>query len=68
MTPLKTLTVHRIQDYLVRLGPDNALVRTALRIHARRYGYEIEFPTTALSPTKPGVRWYSARRTTLWSL
>lgn len=32
-----------IKDYLVRLGPDSALVQTALRLHARRHGYRIDF-------------------------
>ena len=32
-----------IKDYLVRLGPDNALLRMVLRFYAFRRGYEIEF-------------------------
>lgn len=32
-----------VKDYLVRLGPKNALVRMALRLEARRRGYGAEF-------------------------
>jgi FkbM family methyltransferase len=37
-----------VKDYLVRLGPDNALVRTALRLLSRRHGYEIEFANNCI--------------------
>ncbi len=38
-----------VKDYLVRLGPDNALVQTALRIHACRNGYEIGFANNCIT-------------------
>ena len=44
-----------IKDYLVRLGPDNSLVRIALRLHARRRGYEIEFANGAIMLRKTGT-------------
>ncbi len=40
--------VQLIKDYLVRLGPDNALVQMALRLHARRLGYEIVFANSCI--------------------
>ncbi|HUX28649.1 MAG TPA: hypothetical protein VMV39_07665, partial [Terracidiphilus sp.] len=41
-----------IKDYLVHLGPDNALVRTALRLHARRHGYGIGFADNCIALRK----------------
>lgn len=40
--------VQSVKDYLVRLGPDNPLVRTALRLHARTHGYEVEFANSCV--------------------
>jgi FkbM family methyltransferase len=35
--------IQRIKDWLVSLGPDNALVKMALSLHARRQGFQLEF-------------------------
>lgn len=43
-----------IKDYLVSLGPDNALVRAALRFHARRQGYQIDFHDSCITLRKAG--------------
>src|SRR5208283_1817681 len=37
-----------IKDYLVRLGPNNALVQAALRMHAFRHGYSVDFAKDAI--------------------
>lgn len=44
-----------IKSYLVRLGPNNMLVRTALRLHARRHGFEIEYENDCVTLRK-GIR------------
>ena len=44
--------VQFIKDYLVRLGPDNALVQTALRLHSRALGYGIEFANSRITVRK----------------
>src|ERR1035441_8523860 len=36
--------IQLIKDFLVRLGPKNALVRGALRFHGSRCGFEITYP------------------------
>ena len=38
-----------VKDYLVSLGPDNALVKAALRFHARRHGYGIMFADSCIN-------------------
>src|SRR5579864_6248913 len=35
--------IQRIKDWLVSLGPDSALVKAALSLHARRQGVRLEF-------------------------
>ena len=44
--------VQFIKDHLVRLGPENALVRTALRLHARRLGFQIKFASDCVTLQK----------------
>lgn len=39
----------QIKDFLVRLGPRNALVRSALKLHARRSGSQVAFQKGAIS-------------------
>jgi FkbM family methyltransferase len=41
-----------IKDYLVSLGPDSVLVKTALQLHARRHGYGIEFADNCITVYK----------------
>jgi hypothetical protein len=35
--------LQNVKDYLVSLGPDSVAVRLALRLHARRHGFRMEF-------------------------
>lgn|ERR1035437_6226639 len=37
-----------LKDYLVRLGPNNILVQSALRMHGLRHGYRVEFAHGAI--------------------
>jgi FkbM family methyltransferase len=37
-----------LKDYLVRLGPNSALVQAALWMHGLRYGYSVEFANDAI--------------------
>lgn len=37
-----------IKNYLVRLGPRNPVVQAALRVHARRRGFQVAFPSTGI--------------------
>jgi FkbM family methyltransferase len=46
------VSLQLIKDYLVRLGPDHVLVRTALRFHARRRGYQVEFADNCIALQK----------------
>jgi FkbM family methyltransferase len=41
--------IQQIKDLLVNLGPRNAIVRLALRIHGGRNGFVIRFPKTSIS-------------------
>ncbi len=41
-----------VKDYLVGLGPDNALVQTALRLHSRTHGYGLEFTNNRITVHK----------------
>jgi FkbM family methyltransferase len=41
-----------IKDKLVRLGPDHVLVQAALRYHARRQGYKLEFDQARIQISK----------------
>lgn len=41
-----------VKDFLVSLGPDNMLVKAALRLHARRSGYGIEFADNCINIQK----------------
>ena len=42
-------TSQRIKDYLVSLGPGNAIVRLALKVHGRWHGFEITFADKKIS-------------------
>lgn len=46
--------VQLIKDYLVRLGPDHALVHSALWLHARRHGFGLKFGDGCFHIEKPG--------------
>ena len=41
-----------VKDYLVRLGPNNVFVQSALRMHCLRHGYRIEFSNDAIALRK----------------
>jgi FkbM family methyltransferase len=41
-----------LKDYLVRLGPDNVLVQTALRLHGFRHRFRVEFAKDAIALRK----------------
>lgn len=43
-----------LKDYLVRLGPDSALVQAALRMHGLRHGYRVEFANDSIILRKDG--------------
>jgi FkbM family methyltransferase len=51
-----------IKDFLVRLGPRNTLVRTALKFHGRRSGSAIAFEEGAISLTRGGKKMILAER------
>ena len=44
--------VQTLKDYLVRLGPNNALVQMSLRMHGLRHGYSIGFTKDAITLRK----------------
>jgi FkbM family methyltransferase len=40
--------VQFLKNYLVKLGPRNPVVQTALRIHAKRYGFQLGFSSSGI--------------------
>ncbi len=45
-----------IKNYLVNLGPRNVLVQNALRIHARRKGFQVKFPASGIQISRKDCR------------
>ncbi|MFL6451441.1 MAG: hypothetical protein ACJ746_27750 [Bryobacteraceae bacterium] len=45
-----------IKNHLVKLGPRNVLLQTALRLHGRREGFQVRFPVSGIQISRNDCR------------